>query len=325
MSIFELNRDELRMRSLLLNSSISSLCEYSLLDKLQQDRMQTKRTCEIILFNMTGTLYLVATPIGNLEDITLRAIRILNESSIVLAEDTRNSKKLFVAHKISSKLVSYNDYSSQKKNSSIIKQLKDGKNISLISDAGTPLVSDPGHELVSQVISEKIDVESIPGPSSVISGLITSGFKNNKFIFEGFLPKKSSELKSLLSTYNYETKTIIFFESPYRIKKTLKVMRDIFGKNRRISIAREMTKMHETILRGTIEEMNLIADVDLNLSRGEIVIVLDGSDKKNEEFDNKLDYLYASLSNDLSLKQFSKIFSKISRQSAKEIYNKYKE
>ena len=176
MSIFELNRDELRMRSLLLNSSISSLCEYSLLDKLQQDRMQTKRTCEIILFNMTGTLYLVATPIGNLEDITLRAIRILNESSIVLAEDTRNSKKLFVAHKISSKLVSYNDYSSQKKNSSIIKQLKDGKNISLISDAGTPLVSDPGHELVSQVISEKIDVESIPGPSSVISGLITSGF-----------------------------------------------------------------------------------------------------------------------------------------------------
>ena len=138
---------------------------------------------------MTGTLYLVATPIGNLEDITLRAIRILNESSIVLAEDTRNSKKLFVAHKIASKLVSNNDFSSQKKISSIIKHLKDGKTVSLISDAGTPLVSDPGHELVSQVISEKIKVESIPGPSSVISGLITSGFKNNKFIFEGFLPK----------------------------------------------------------------------------------------------------------------------------------------
>ena len=100
----------------------------------------------------------------------------------------------------------------------------------MISDAGTPLVSDPGHELVSQVISEKIKVESIPGPSSVISGLITSGFKNNKFIFEGFLPKKSSELKSLLSKCNYETKTIVFFESPYRIKKTLKVMRDVLGK-----------------------------------------------------------------------------------------------
>ncbi len=274
---------------------------------------------------MIGTLYLVATPIGNLEDITLRAIRILNESSIVFAEDTRNSKKLFLAHKICSKLVSYNDFSSQKKISSIIKHLKDGKSISLISDAGTPLVSDPGHELVSQVISEKINVVSIPGPSSVISGLITSGFKNNKFIFEGFLPKKSSELKSLLSKYNYETKTIIFFESPHRIKKTLKAMRNILGENRRISIAREMTKMHETTLRGRLEEMNHLAEVDSNLSKGEIVIVLEGSDKKNDEFDKKLDFLHSSLSNDLSLKQFSKVFSKISNQSAKEIYNKYKE
>ena len=274
---------------------------------------------------MSGTLYLVATPIGNLEDITLRAIRILNDSSIVLAEDTRISKKLFVAHKIASKLLSYNDFSSQKKISSIIKQLKDGRNISLISDAGTPLVSDPGHELVSQVIRERINIESIPGPSSVISGLITSGFKSNKFIFEGFLPKKSSELKALLSRCNYETKTIVFFESPYRIKKTLKAMRDVLGNNRRISIAREMTKMHETILRGTIEEMNHIAETDLNLCKGEIVIVLAGSDKKNDDFDSKLDYLYASLSNDLSLKQFSKVFSKISKQSAKEIYNKYKE
>ena len=222
-------------------------------------------------------------------------------------------------------MVSYNDFSSQKKISLIIKHLKDGKTISLISDAGTPLISDPGHELVSQVISEKINVESIPGPSSVISGLITSGFKNNKFIFEGFLPKKSSELKSLLLKYNYETKTIIFFESPHRVKKTLKVMRDVLGKHRRISVAREMTKMHETILRGTIEEINRIADVDLNLSRGEIVIVLEGSDKKNQDFDEKLDYLHESLSNVLSLRQFSKIFSKISKQSAKEIYNKYKE
>ena len=274
---------------------------------------------------MTGTLYLVATPIGNLEDITLRAIRILNESSIVLAEDTRNSKKLFVAHKITSKLVSYNDFSSQKKISSIIKHLKDGKTISLISDAGTPLVSDPGHELVSQVISEKINVESIPGPSSVISGLITSGFKNNKFIFEGFLPKKSSELRLLFSECNYESRTIIFFESPHRIKKTLKIMKDILDKNRRVSIAREMTKMHETILRGTIEKMNHIADEDSNLSKGEIVIVLEGTNEKNDDLDKKLDYLYEALSNELSLKQFSKVFSKISNKSAKEIYNRYKE
>ena len=274
---------------------------------------------------MTGTLYLVATPIGNLEDITLRAIRILNESSIVLAEDTRNSKKLFLEHKISSKLVSYNDFSSQSKISSIIKHLKEGKNISLISDAGTPLVSDPGHELVSQVISDKIRIESIPGPSSVISGLITSGFKNNKFIFEGFLPKKNNELMTLLSIFNHETRTIVCFESPHRIRKTLITMRDVLDKNRKISIAREITKIHETILRGTIEEMSHISDTDSNLSRGELVIVLEGSDKEYDDFDRKLDYLHTSLSKDISLKQFSKVFSKISNQSAKEIYNKYKE
>jgi 16S rRNA (cytidine1402-2'-O)-methyltransferase len=274
---------------------------------------------------MTGTLYLVATPIGNLEDITLRAIRILNESSIVLAEDTRNSKKLFLEHKISSKLVSYNDFSSQAKISSIIKHLKEGKNISLISDAGTPLVSDPGHELVSQVITDKIRIESIPGPSSVISGLITSGFKNNKFIFEGFLPKKNNELMTLLSIFNHETRTIVCFESPHRIRKTLITMRDVLDKNRKISIAREITKIHETILRGTIEEMCHISDTDSNLSRGELVIVLEGSDKEYDDFDRKLDYLHTSLSKDISLKQFSKVFSKISNQSAKEIYNKYKE
>lgn len=274
---------------------------------------------------MTGTLYLVATPIGNLEDITLRAIRILNESSIVLAEDTRNSKKLFLEHKISSKLVSYNDFSSQSKISLIIKHLKDGKNISLISDAGTPLVSDPGHELVSQVISNKIRIESIPGPSSVISGLITSGFKNNKFVFEGFLPKKNNELINLLSIFNHETRTIVCFESPHRIRKTLRTMKDVLDKNRKISIAREITKIHETILRGTIEEMCHISDTDSNLSRGELVIVLEGSDKEYDDFDKKLDYLHTSLSKDISLKQFSKVFSKISNQSAKEIYNKYKE
>ena len=274
---------------------------------------------------MSGTLYLVATPIGNLEDITLRAIRILNESSIVLAEDTRNSKKLFLEHKISSKLVSYNDFSSQAKISLIIKHLKDGKNISLISDAGTPLVSDPGHGLVSQVISNKIRIESIPGPSSVISGLITSGFKNNKFIFEGFLPKKNNELINLLSIFNHETRTIVCFESPHRIRKTLRTMRDVLDKNRKISIAREITKIHETILRGTIEEMIRISDTDSNLSRGELVIVLEGSDKEYDDFDKKLDYLHTSLSKDISLKKFSKVFSKISNQSAKEIYNKYKE
>tara|TARA_B100000900_G_scaffold335616_1_gene297192 strand:+ start:4488 stop:5312 length:825 start_codon:yes stop_codon:yes gene_type:complete len=274
---------------------------------------------------MSGTLYLVATPIGNLEDITLRAIRVLNESNIVLAEDTRVSKKLFATHAIATKLVSFNDFSSKEKISSVIRKLKAGKSISLISDAGTPLISDPGHSLVSQAIKEKINIKSIPGPSSVISGLITSGFKNNKFIFEGFLPKKSSELKSLFLKLTYENRSIVCFESPHRIKKTLKLMAEIFGEEKKISIAREMTKIHETILRSTIREMNIIAEIDPNLSRGELVIVLEGNENENDHFDIKLDYLFTALSKDITLKEFSKIFSKITNKSSKEIYNKYKE
>ncbi len=273
---------------------------------------------------MSGTLYLVATPIGNLEDITLRAIKILKESDIVLAEDTRHSKKLFMEYRISTKLISYNDFSTQSKILSIIKKLKNNQNISLISDAGTPLISDPGHELVYQSIKENIKVESVPGPSSLISALITSGFKNNKFVFEGFLPKKINELKSLFLKFNYQEKTIICFESPHRIKKTLKVMMDILGSKRQISIARELTKMHETILRGSIEEISLIAEKDLNLSRGELVIIIEGINKRNYEFDKQLDELYSSLKNNLSLKEFSKIFSKVTSFSSKQIYNKYK-
>ena len=274
---------------------------------------------------MKGILYLVATPIGNLEDISLRAIKILNESDIVLAEDTRESKKLFQKYGISSKLLSFNDHSSQSKIDSIITKLKNGSKISLISDAGTPLVSDPGHELVSQTIDENIKVESIPGPTAVISGLITSGFNNTKFVFEGFLPKKKNELKKLLSEFNYESRTIIFFESPHRIRNTLKIMIEILGEKRKVSIAREITKMHENILRGSLEEINSIANQDPNLSRGELVISLEGVAQKHEHFIKDLDHLYFSLREDISLKKFSKIFSKVSNLSSKEIYNKFKE
>ena len=274
---------------------------------------------------MKGILYLVATPIGNLEDISLRAIKILNESDIVLAEDTRESKKLFQKYGIASKLLSFNDHSSQSKIDSIITNLKNGSKISLISDAGTPLVSDPGHELVSQTIDENIKVESIPGPTAVISGLITSGFKNTKFVFEGFLPKKKNELKKLLSEFNYESRTIIFFESPHRIRNTLKIMIEILGEKRKVSIAREITKMHENILRGSLEEINSIAKQDPNLSRGELVISLEGVAQKHEHFIKDLDHLYFSLREDISLIKFSKIFSKVSNLSSKEIYNKFKE
>ena len=274
---------------------------------------------------MSGVLYLVATPIGNLEDITLRAIKTLNESSIVLAENTKTSKKLFSSHGINSKLVSFNDFSSNTKIVSLIGKLKDGYSISLISDAGTPLISDPGFNLVTQAIDENIRIESIPGPSAVIAGLITSGIDNQKFIFEGFLPKKNNELKKTFSKLNYESRTTIFFESPHRIIKSLKVMEQILDSRRKISIARELTKMHETILRGTIGEVSSFVEKDPNLTRGEIVLIFEGTNNNFSDFDEKLDELFNSLKKEVSLKKFSKVFSRITNFSAKEIYNKYKE
>ena len=274
---------------------------------------------------MSGVLYLVATPIGNLEDITLRAIKTLNESSIVLAENTKNSQKLFSAHGINSKLVSFNDFSSNTKIVSLLRKLKGGDSISLISDAGTPLISDPGFNLVSQAIDANIRIESIPGPSAVIAGLITSGIDNQKFIFEGFLPKKNNELKKTFSKLNYESRTTIFFESPHRIIKSFKVMEQILDNRRKISIARELTKMHETILRGTIGEVASFVEKDPNLTRGEIVLIFEGTDNNFSDFDEKLDELFNSLKKEVSLKKFSKVFSRITNFSAKEIYNKYKE
>ena len=274
---------------------------------------------------MSGVLYLVATPIGNLEDITLRAIKTLNESSIVLAENTKNSQKLFSAHGINSKLVSFNDFSSNTKIVSLLRKLKGGDSISLISDAGTPLISDPGFNLVSQAIDANIRIESIPGPSAVIAGLITSGIDNQKFIFEGFLPKKNNELKKTFLKLNYESRTTIFFESPHRIIKSFKVMEQILDNRRKISIARELTKMHETILRGTIGEVMSFVEKDPNLTRGEIVLIFEGTDNNFSDFDEKLDELFNSLKKEVSLKKFSKVFSRITNFSAKEIYNKYKE
>ena len=274
---------------------------------------------------MSGVLYLVATPIGNLEDITLRAIKTLNESSIVLAENTKNSQKLFSAHGINSKLVSFNDFSSNTKIVSLLRKLKGGDSISLISDAGTPLISDPGFNLVSQAIDANIRIESIPGPSAVIAGLITSGIDNQKFIFEGFLPKKNNELKKTFSKLNYESRTTIFFESPHRIIKSFKVMEQILDNRRKISIARELTKMHETILRGTIGEVASFVEKDPNLTRGEIVLIFEGTDNNFSDFDEKLDELFNSLKKEVSLKKFSKVFSRITNFSAKEIYNKFKE
>lgn len=207
-----------------------------------------------------GKLYIVSTPIGNLEDITLRALRIIKESDLILAEDTRSTSNLLSHYQIPKKeLVSFFEGNEERKISDVINQLVLGKNIALVSEAGTPLISDPGFKLVREAVRLGIAVEAIPGPTAFISALVVSGLPANACIFLGFLPKKENKIRDILSrikealTILKEVKTVVFYESPYRVIKTLKVLHEVYG-DINIVVAREMTKIHEEIRREKITE-----------------------------------------------------------------------
>ena len=218
-----------------------------------------------------STLSIVATPIGNLSDITYRSIEVLKSVDIILAEDTRTSSKLLKHYKISSKVDSFHMYNEHKKLSSIIKKIKDGISMALISDSGTPGISDPGFLLVRECIKNGINVECLPGPTALIPALILSGLPSEKFTFEGFLPVKKGRTKKLNELSN-ENRTLIFYESPHRINKTLNDLSLIFGDTKKISISREISKKYENTFRGTISES--IDFYNNNKPKGEFVIVL---------------------------------------------------
>ena len=222
---------------------------------------------------MSGILYLVSTPIGNLEDITLRAIRILKEVDIIAAEDTRQTIKLLNHFEISKPLTSFFRHNEDKKGEYIVSLLKEGKNIALVSDAGTPAISDPGEELVGMAIEEGITVVPIPGPVAATSGLIVSGLSTGRFSFEGFLPMNKKNRKERLEDLEREQRTMIFYEAPHKLKSTLKDMYEYFG-NRKIVLAREMTKIHEEIIRVTLEEA--IKKYEEDNPKGEFVVIVDG-------------------------------------------------
>ena len=227
----------------------------------------------------SGVLYVVSTPIGNLEDITLRAIQILKKSKVIAAEDTRQSKKLLNYFNITTPLTSYFDHNKSHKIPKIINRLKNNEDISIISDAGTPAISDPAYKLVRAAIKENIAVESIPGPSSFICALTTSGLPTDRFIFEGFLPTKKGR-KTILKDLSSFNGTVIFFENPKRMHRSLKDILNTFG-DRPCVIARELTKIHEEIIRGTVS--SILNDIDTITLKGEMVILI-GKDNKNVYF-----------------------------------------
>ena len=204
---------------------------------------------------MKGKLYIVSTPIGNLEDITLRAIRILNEVDLIACEDTRVTKKLLSHYRIQKPLTTYHEHNEREKAVELLSLLEAGKNIAVVSDAGTPGISDPGYRLVSLASQKGIDVISIPGPSAAIAALSVSGLPTSSFIFFGFLPKSTKKRRELLESIKESTQTLVFYESPNRVIETLKNMFEILG-DRQVSVSRELTKMFEETLRGKISSID---------------------------------------------------------------------
>ena len=226
---------------------------------------------------MNGKLYIVATPIGNLEDITLRALNILKNVDLIAAEDTRQTLKLLNHFEISKPLISYHRHNEDVKSNILIEKLKNGENIALVSDAGTPGICDPGEEVIKKAIEEEIDVIPIPGACAFVNALITSGLDTKEFIFLGFLPLNKKLRKEKIEEIRKSEKTIIIYEAPHKMKNTLIDLKEIL-KNRKIVLARELTKIHEEFIRKDIDE--LLENIDG--LKGEMILIIEGTTQKDE-------------------------------------------
>lgn len=230
-----------------------------------------------------GILYIVPTPVGNMEDMTLRAMRILREADLVLAEDTRTSGLLLKHFEIKNHLMSHHKFNEHGTSAGVVERLKAGQTIALVSDAGTPGISDPGFFLVREAAKAGICVQTLPGPTACIPALVSSGLPCDRFCFEGFLPQKKGRL-TYLEQLKEETRTMVFYESPYRLVKTLRQLAEAMGGDRPVSVAREISKVHEEHVRGTLDEV--AAHFEETEPRGEIVIVLGGKAKETKKHSN---------------------------------------
>lgn len=231
-----------------------------------------------------GTLYIVPTPVGNMEDMTMRALRVLKEADLILAEDTRTSGILLKHFEISNKLMSHHKFNEHGTSASVVQRLLAGANVALVSDAGTPGISDPGFFLVREAVRAGITVTTLPGATAFVPALVSSGLPCDRFVFEGFLPPKKGR-QTRLEGLAQESRTIVFYESPYRLLKTLQQLAEVFGGERQASVCREISKIHEESVRGTLDE--LVAHFTQNEPRGEIVLVVAGADAKKMKTDKQ--------------------------------------
>lgn len=268
--------------------------------------------------NKTGILYIVATPIGNLQDITIRAIEILKTVDRIAAEDTRHSAYLLKHFSINKPTLSLHEFNEQKRLKILLAHLQKGESIALISDAGTPLISDPGFHLVKEAKKLGIDVIPIPGPCAAIAALSVAGLPTDKFVFEGFLPVKQESRCNRLKQLLNETRTLIFYEAPHRLLSVLKTLVEVFGPTRKAVVARELTKVHETIIAADLQDLVTRFETYPEEQRGEIVILIAGcaAEKKNDE------KVLNILLQELSVKQAVTLASKITGERKNILYEK---
>ncbi len=266
-----------------------------------------------------GALYIVATPIGNLEDLSPRAKTVLENVDLIVAEDTRHSKPMLNQFGIETKVRAYHDHNERSQTPVLIKQLQTGMSIALISDAGTPLICDPGYHLLLAAHAERIKVIPVPGPSALISALSVAGFSSEKFVFEGYLPARKMARQQRLQQLRDETRTLVFYEAPHRILASIEDTIICYGGKRQAVIAKEITKQHENIQRGTLPELLDWLHSDKDLSKGEFVVVIQGN--KTSQFDTQeARRILKILLADHSVKQAARLTSEIMQGNRNDIY-----
>ena len=270
----------------------------------------------------TGTLYIVATPIGNLQDITLRAVEVLKSVDRIAAEDTRHSMPLLKHLAINKPALSMHEFNEQQRLGVLLDYLFEGESIALISDAGTPLISDPGYRLVNAARAEGIKVVPIPGPCAAIAALSATGLPTDRFSFEGFLPARDEARANKLTELLHESRTMIFYEAPHRLLSSLQTMAQVFGENRIAAVAREMTKIHESIMTDSLSSIISHYEANATEQRGEIVILVSGVDeKKSESREVVPEQVLSLLLEELPLKQAVTLASKITGERKNVLYD----
>ena len=268
-----------------------------------------------------GKLYVVATPIGNLQDMSPRAVEVLSSVSLIAAEDTRHSKKLLAHFGVGTRLMALHDHNEKKLADSIVQQIEQGADVALISDAGTPLISDPGYALVRAARDAGVTVVPVPGPAAFTAALSVAGLPTDRFYFEGFLPAKEAARRQRLTTLLTMPVTLVFYESSHRIVESLSDMAECFGSQRAAVVARELTKVFETVLTGTLTELHTRVSDEANQQKGEFVVLVQGATIDNHELDKQGRHALTVLLEELPLKQAAALAAKITGVSKNRLYD----